>query len=187
MLVNAVSPGRDRADVETVERQLAASAAALVERGIEAESRVLAGPPVDVIVATAESVDAGLIVVVGRRHEIDGRIVMGSVTSSLLKVTDRPVLVLPAGAGPSRPGFTAAVERLLDLIDRPADGNDPDDESRDELRRAATARLPPPPTEAARRRLDQRLRDALHRFETDHPSLTQAIDDVAHHLSAMGI
>lgn len=31
------------------------------------------------------------------------------------------------------------------------------------------------------------LRDALHRFETDHPVLTSAINNVSHYLSGLGI
>lgn len=182
--VNAVPEGAGQDELDRVERELIAATGDLLGRGIGVECRVLVGPPVDVIMTTAESVGAGIIVVVGRRHDVDGRIVMGSVTASLLKVADRPVLVLPAGPGPSRPGFTAAVERLLDLLER--DGVE-DDEAKEELRQAATARLPAPPSETASRRHYRRLLDALHRFETDHPSLTEAVNDVAHYLSAMGI
>ncbi len=187
VLVNAMANGTDRHGLERVERELAGAASRFRQRGIEAEARAVIGPPVDVIVSAAEASRAGYIVVVGRRHHVDGRVSLGSVTSTLLKVVDRPVLVLPAGPGPDQPGFTAAIERLIELLDRLPDDDSGSGENRAELRRAVAAQLPPSSSEADRRRLNRRLLDHLHRFETEHPSLTQAINDVAYFLSGMGI
>ena len=181
VLVNAVPTGSSAEMVEEAGRRLADSAHTFVEQGIDARSSTLVGPPVDVILAEALATRAAMIVMVGRRHDVDGRPLLDSVTSALLKVVDRPVLVIPSGPGLSRPGFVAAVERLVDLIDR----NDEVDRLGD-LREVALERLPEQP-ERDRRGLDRRLRDALHRFETEHPSLTAAVNDVAYHLSGMGI
>lgn len=190
-LVNAVAEDSTAEQIDEIGRRLAGSAEAFTERGIDARTVTLVGPPVDVILAEAEAVQAAVIVMVARRHDIDGRPMLDSVTSALLKVVDRPVLVLPSGPGPARPGFVAAVERLVDLIDRTGDQH-PDNERSDELerlselRQVALDRLPVE-SEPDRSRLDRRLLDALHRFETDHPTLTAAINDVAHHLSGLGI
>ncbi len=181
VLVNAVPQESTADEIDEVGRRLTESAQTFVDDGIDARVATLVGPPVDVILAEAEEWRSAMIVVVARRHDLEGRPRLDSVTSALLKVVDRPVLVLPSGPGPSHPGFVAAVDRLVDLIDR----TDEVDEL-SELREAALGRLPDP-TETDRSRLDQRLLDALHRFETDHPSLTAAINDVAHHLSGMGI
>jgi nucleotide-binding universal stress UspA family protein len=195
VLVNASPQGTTAEQLDGVGRRLDDSARTFTERGIDARSITLVGPPVEVILAEAEAVRAAVIVVVARRHDLNGRPMLDSVTSALLKVADRPVLVLPSGASPVRPGFVAAVERLLDLIDRtdtergdavsrhtePADELD----QRSELRQAALDRLPAE-SEPDRSRLDRRLLDALHRFETDHPTLTAAVNDVAHHLSGLG-
>lgn len=181
-LVHAAAPDTEPAEVEAIGRVLAEHAEAFSERGIEAEGHVLVGPPVDVVITAAETLGAAMIVVVGHRHDVGRRTVLGSFASALLKVADRPVLVLPAGPAHSQPGFVAAVDRLIELIDRDvgADGLS-------ELREAAEAQLEAPSSEAARRHLGQRLVDALHRFETDHPNLTAAINDVSYYLSGMGI
>jgi len=183
VLVNAAPHDSTSEEIDDIGRRLKSSARTFAEHGIDASTSTLIGPPVDVILAEAEAVRAAVIVMVARRHDLDGRPMLDSVTSALLKVVDRPVLVLPSGPGPARPGFVAAVERLIDLIDR----DDVDDVDRlTELRDAALDRLPEPPPED-RSRLDRRLLDALHQFETNYPTLTSAVNDVAHYLSAMGI
>lgn len=191
ILVNAVPENSTAEQIDEIDRRLIGSAEAFAEHGIDTRTATLVGPPVDVILAEAEAVQAAVIVMIARRHDLHGRPMLDSVTSALLKVVDRPVLVLPSGPGPARPGFVAAVDRLVDLIDRTG-GDQPDSERADEfeqlaeLRQAALDRLPAE-SEPDRSRLDQRLRDALHRFETDHPTLTAAINDVAYHLSGLGI
>lgn len=184
VLVNAARQGSTAEELDDIGRRLADSTRTFTEHGIDARSVTLLGPPVDVILAEAEAVRAAMIVVVARRHDLDGRPLLDSVTSALLKVADRPVLVLPSGPRPHHPGYVAAVERLIDLIDR----DDVDDiEQLAELRAAAIERLPEDPSTTDRSRIDRRLLDALHKFETDHPSLTAAINDVAYHLSGLGI
>ncbi len=161
---------------------LAAQAEQLADGVVDVEAHVLVGPPVDVVLTSAQMLNSALIVVVGHRRQTEDRTLLGSFTSALLKVTDRPVLVLPAGAAGTQPGFVAAVDRLIELIDR--------DERPNELvglREAATAQLQQPASEERSRHLGQRLVDALHRAETSHPNLTRAINDVSYHLSGMGI
>lgn len=161
---------------------LVAMADGLADRQVEVDTHVLTGPPVDVVLTAAQMLNAAIIVVAGHRHELDDRTVLGSFTSSLLKVAERPVLVIPAGATKAEPGFVAAVDRLIEIIDR-------DEQAPElaELRDAATAQLKQPKSEQSSRHLGERLLDALHRFETSHPTLTSAINDVSYYLSGMGI
>ena len=188
VLVNAAPQDSTVDEIAEIERRLDESAQTFAEHGIDTRSTTFVGPPVDVILAEAEAVQAAVIVMVARRHDLDGRPMLDSVTSALLKVAERPVLVLPSGPGPARPGFVAAVERLIDLVERTDTARVDELDSLSQLREAALDRLPEPESESEERgRLDQRLLDALHQFETDHPSLTTAINDVAHHLSGLGI
>lgn len=161
---------------------LAAVADGLAGNGVEVDTHVLMGPPVDVVLTAAQMLNAAMIVVAGHRHQLDDRTLLGSFTSSLLKVAERPVLVIPAGAARTDPGFVAAVDRLIEIIDR-----DEQAPELTELREAATAQLKQPDSEQTSRHLGDRLRDALHRFETSHPTLTSAINDVSYYLSGMGI
>lgn len=187
VLVNAARQGSTAGELDEIGQRLADSTRTFTDHGIDARAVTLIGPPVDVILAEAEAVRAAMIVMVARRHELDGRPRLDSVTSALLKVADRPVLVLPSGPRPSHPGYVAAVERLIDLIDRDDLESTADVEQLTELRAAAIEHLPEESSATDRRRLDRRLLDALHQFETDHPSLTAAINDVAYHLSGLGI
>ncbi|MEZ5341388.1 MAG: universal stress protein [Acidimicrobiales bacterium] len=64
---------------------------------------VVVGQTVDVINATADTLNASVIVLVGHRHNLAHRLVLGSVTDRLLKTAKRPVLVLPDPEhGPAR-------------------------------------------------------------------------------------
>ncbi len=156
--------------------------AAFGARGIEAQVDVLPGPTVDVLLACAEAWNAGLVVLVGRSHLVDNRRILGSVLTTVLRAATRPVLVLPTAGPDPGAGYRAAVERLVDVIDR----NDHDEDAA-ELREAAVEQLVAEPEAGPDRNPARRLRDALHRFETDHPTLTSAINDVSYYLSGMGI
>ena len=187
-LVNAVPLGATAHEVAEAEAELGHRAAALADHGVPVGAHVMIGPPIDVILAAAEAFRATMVVVAHHRgddhHDTGGgRPGMGSVTASLLNVTDRPVIVLPAGPGRSDPGFAGAVDRLITLIDRQGEEAEP----LVELRAAAEQQLADLDAPAARPRPHQRLLDALHRFETEHPTLTAAINDVSYHLSGMGV
>lgn len=172
--LGAVRPAHNRA-VE----QLESMAAALGPDSVPMRTHVLHGPPVDALLTAADRLGAAMIVVVGHRTARPGP--LGSLITALLKVTDRPVLVLPTGEVGMAPGFVAAVDRLVQLIDRE------DDADLADLRVVAEAQLSDPASEKKRTNLGRQLVDALHRFETTHPDLTRAINDVSHHLSGMGI
>jgi nucleotide-binding universal stress UspA family protein len=167
--------------------QLAANAASFAAAGIQTEAHVVVGPTVEVILDKAKEWNAAQIVVVGHKHNVAHRLALGSVASALLKVSPIPVLVLPTSIPTTEPGFTAAVDRLIDLIDR---GDQPSELG--ELRQAAEAQLEEPSSAARRTHLLHQLRgdglrESLRHFETDHPSLTRAINDVSYYLSGMGI
>ncbi len=147
--------------------------------GLEAEAHLIVGPTIEVILTHAELWEAAMIIVVGRSHNIVRRVVLGSVAATLLKTASRPVLVLPASDEDSA-GFSAAVDRLISVIDR-------DDTELADLRDAAESQLAEPDSTDRQVVLGGRLREALDRFETDHPSLTRAINDVGYYLSGTGI
>ena len=128
-----------------------------------------------------------IICLVGHKHNVAHRVFLGSVAASLLKVSERPVLVLPpndSSKGGSK-GVEVAVDRLLDVIDR--NERSPEDApvgDLTELREAAQGWISQPdPAQHS----GNRLREAVRRFETDHPSLTRAVNDVAYYLSGMGL
>jgi nucleotide-binding universal stress UspA family protein len=177
--------------------QLAEQAAIFAAHGVDAEAHVIVGPVVEVIIDNATAWDAQMIVAVGHKHRVEQRVVLGSVASTLLKLSPLPVLVLPApeiadrraadqraadpGATGQQVGFTAAVDRLVELLERdPAPDLEP-------LREAAEAQQETSENTDEATSAASRLRDVIHRFETDHPSITQAVNDVAYYLSAMGI
>ncbi len=182
-ILHVAAPGADEGALDRARGELTAQASALAGEGVEVSVDVRIGPPVDVILLTAEELDSAMVIMAGHRHDIGSRPMMGSVTSALLKVSERPVLVIPAGAGRPEPGLVGSVDRLIELIDR----HPGEVERYAELRQAAAEQLVDPTSPQARRRLHERLRDSLHRFETEHPSLTAAINDVSYHLSGMGI
>ncbi len=156
---------------------------ALEALGIVARSRLVSGPTVETIIERADEIDALAIAIIDRQHGLRHRLLMGSVGQSLLKHSHRPVLVVPAAAiGDTETGLLAAIDRMIHVIDRPEVGGDLAD-----LRSAAEAHRNDPESEANRHQLLDRLRDPAHRFETDHPSLVRAINDVAYYLSGMGL
>ncbi len=158
---------------------------AIRDAGVEVDHAMVPGPTVDVILANAEVFASPLIAVVGQHKNLGHRLVLGSVAAALLKTADRPVLVLPSSTGASERGFSAAVERLIELIDRTEHHGELSD-----LRQRAEERRASPPSGEEVDDDDELLgglRDAVRRFETDHPSLTKAVNDVAYFLSGMGI
>lgn len=174
---------QDRLDTMQISRErLEQVAAALTELGIDTHVHLIPGPVVETVLTCAEEVDAQLIAVVGHKHNVAHRLLLGSVVSSLLKASHRPVLVLPPSTsltGDENLALTA-VDRLLEIVSRPGL-----DEAA-ELSAAAVEYR-----DAAESGTDNnesnRLLEALHRFETDHVTLTRAINDVAYYLSGLGI
>lgn len=77
----------------------AAQAAALelaVKSGVEAEVVVVAGDAADEIVAYADTIDAGLIVVGSRGRGAGEGLLLGGVANAILREARRPVLVARA-------------------------------------------------------------------------------------------
>lgn len=171
------------------EQQLSDLAESFAKAGIECRTRYREGPIVETILAFADETDARLIAIVGHKHNMAHRLLLGSVTSTLLKASPRPVLVLPVEplTDKDSDGMTSAVNRLVDVIDRnektvPQQA----DEQLVDLRGAAEAWLDDTEEDDDLEN-EGVLAAALRRFETDHPSLTRAVNDVAYYLSGLGI
>ena len=79
-------------------------------------------------------------------------------------------------------GYRGSVQRLVEALD-----NHDGDEDVYELRRAALSELQDRLPNAIDTRPGHRLREALYKFETNHPVLTSAVNDVSNYLSSMGI
>ena len=95
IVVNPIEEG-DPEDDETL------SAAAEVARthGVPFELRLVAGFDYETILATADAIDAELIVLGSNRHGALGTAFFGSVSKEVLKRARRPVLVVHPTAAP---------------------------------------------------------------------------------------
>ncbi len=161
--------------------QLTEHVALFKSEGIKATAHVEIGQTVEVILAKAAEWKTAFIVVVGHKHNIAHRLVLGSVASTLLRLATQPVLVLPP-PGAVDDASVASVDRLIDLIDREDTGAELIN-----LREAAAAHLAEPSSPESREHLGSRLVDAVQGFEVNHPSITRAINDVSYYLSGIGL
>lgn len=182
--VEGVGDGSEASD-EPAER-LAACVDRLLDDGIDAEPHVIDGPVIETILGCADEWQAETIVVVGRTHPVGDRAALGSTASALLRIADRPVLVIPAVAVADRgllaeQGYRSSLEQLVELLERTGA------ENRAELRAALDEGLSEPVAPDRQPHLGRRLKKALEQFETDHPSLIRVVNDVSYYLSGMGI
>jgi nucleotide-binding universal stress UspA family protein len=65
----------------------------LEEAGVEVELAESSGDPAESIIATADELDADMIVLAARKRTPTGKVLFGSVTQGVILGTDRPVLV----------------------------------------------------------------------------------------------
>ena len=73
---------------------LSEAAATAAERGVVAETALLAGSPAETIVAYGESRAADLVVVGSRGHGAAASTLLGSVSLGVLRASKRPVLIV---------------------------------------------------------------------------------------------
>ena len=83
------------AEQQGAERDLAERAERLRSRGLEVQTVVRVGAAADVLVAVAESTRADLVVAGSTGKGALQRALLGSVTTRLLHVLRRPLLVVP--------------------------------------------------------------------------------------------
>lgn len=186
--------------LESKLRQTVTDAVARVMAENEGDPDVASGPEVEVRIEPRDPRAAlraivgeeGDLLVIGSRG-VSGlaHLILGSVASALVHHPTAPTIMVPASNRPpvvheaekamdeGLGGYWKAVEHLVEVLD----GND----QAATLRLAAVEELDGRDKHGAKHRPGQRLRDLLHRFETEHPDLTRAINDVSHHLSGMGI
>ncbi len=72
------------------------AAGAMRDAGIEARALMVQGPPAKVIVGEADKLDADLIILGSHGFGAVFKMLLGSVSSAVLKKADRPVLIVPA-------------------------------------------------------------------------------------------
>jgi nucleotide-binding universal stress UspA family protein len=89
-----MSSAQEHEPTETDWSSLEEAKALAAKRGIEVQTELLRGNPVDEIVACADSIDADLIVIGSRGHGAIASAVLGSVSLGVLHESRRPVLVV---------------------------------------------------------------------------------------------
>jgi nucleotide-binding universal stress UspA family protein len=74
-------------------RLLAEATATLGESGVEVDTQVLTGTPAEGLAEAAQAPDVGMVVVGSRGRGAVARMLLGSVTSRLVHISSKPVLV----------------------------------------------------------------------------------------------
>ncbi|HEX8910364.1 MAG TPA: universal stress protein [Anaeromyxobacteraceae bacterium] len=87
------------ADVEQehhayAEKLLAHAVAQLGESGVQADTRVLTGPPAETLAEAAQASDVDLVVAGSRGRGAVARVLLGSVSDRLVHISPKPVLVV---------------------------------------------------------------------------------------------
>ena len=86
-------------------------AALAVEGGVEHEELVLRGPPAQVIVHTADAVEAQYVLMGAEGLSRIGRAIVGSVSQEVLRLAKRPGVLLVGGGRPLDDPFFARFEQ----------------------------------------------------------------------------
>jgi len=86
-------------DLREEHRLLQAEADALRDRGIEATALLLEGPTVEKILEEAERLDVDGIVIGSHGHGAAYRLLLGSVSESILRHTRVPLTIVPCSRG----------------------------------------------------------------------------------------
>ena len=66
----------------------------LIRRDIQAERKVVIGPPVEMIINLAEEINADLIAIASHGRSGLSRVFYGSIAAGVLAAVDRPLLVI---------------------------------------------------------------------------------------------
>ena len=66
----------------------------LIRRDIQAEPKVVIGPPVEMIIKVAEEINADLIAIASHGRSGLGRVFYGSIAAGVLAAVDRPLLLI---------------------------------------------------------------------------------------------
>jgi nucleotide-binding universal stress UspA family protein len=178
------------ADLERLADELEAVAGVLRDQGVVAQGELVSGPTVATIVERSTAPDVAMIVIAGRRHNVVHRVMLGSVVSSVLKHTELPVVVVPPPAKPDTGrGFAAALDQLVEAAEREeaARADSTGDRALIDLRDAAEAQISDEATADTNSDGFAALKQAINNFETDHPGLIRAINDVSYYLSTQGV
>lgn len=170
-----VAPGSMDTSDQTAQLELAVEQ--LGEAGVVADARVVIGPVVKTIIDTAQECGASLIVAISHDHNLVHRIFLGSALSSLLKASDRPVLVVPAPKDAQAP-IETAIDRFFDVAERTTAPGD-----LHEVQAAAQAIRVDPESDQAK----GALHEAVGKLVMTHPQLVKAANDISYYLSGMGI
>jgi nucleotide-binding universal stress UspA family protein len=116
----------------------------LREQGLEPETYVRRGDPAGTIVILAEEIDASMIIMVPRGRSGIGKLVLGSVTDSVLAYSGKPVLLLSEaanGASIDEEARRRAVYLATFIWNRRARGIYTPDQASEQLERLATLGL----------------------------------------------
>ena len=86
-------------ELREVHRATQAQADELRERGLDAVALTIRGPVAEKLIEQAQALDATVIVVGANRQGRLGEVLTGSIARQVIRLADRPVLVVPRAAG----------------------------------------------------------------------------------------
>jgi nucleotide-binding universal stress UspA family protein len=99
----------ERVPTAAASKPLEDAVAKAAAAGVPSSTELLVGQPAREIALLAEELDADLVVVGSRQLHGVKRFVLGSTSRDILRVTTRPVLIVPAGSAPETAIAAAAL------------------------------------------------------------------------------